>query len=358
MPRPLLLAWALALGACFTGGFLAGQPCTSDADCGPTLRCEAGACGGPSGQTSGASLTDAPTSSATSTTSTATTDPTTTLGSSSGDATTGGGCGLGRCKDLDILFIIDNSPSMQTKGQILLSAVLAFDNTLAPLLESACSLHFGVLTTDRAAQNPPECQELGALIQNDTSGSPCTFIEGKPYATLPDFANPSSLGCTLGVGSDGSTDERPIDALLSVFDTNLNDGCNAGFYRPDAFLAVVIVTDEDDDDLDLQGHNGSERYSDNLWYEVLSTFRSNIADTYILGLLGDPDPNMTSCPWMPTTGDDGFGAESAPKLRAFIEQFPPERHAIGSICRAPDPNVYEPLMQEILAEVGAACDAA
>lgn len=43
---------ALTVGACFAGGFVQGLPCTSDADCGPGLRCvkdeEAeGLCGGP-----------------------------------------------------------------------------------------------------------------------------------------------------------------------------------------------------------------------------------------------------------------------------------------------------------------------
>ena len=54
MARPLHLAWALVLGACFTGGFLAGQPCMSDADCGPSLNCDGGFCGGASAGQTGA----------------------------------------------------------------------------------------------------------------------------------------------------------------------------------------------------------------------------------------------------------------------------------------------------------------
>lgn len=371
MARPLHLAWALVLGACFTGGFLAGQPCTADADCGPNLRCEAGVCGGPSGQASSSSsaTTEAPTTSATSTsTGPATTgDPTTTSttsttsttdASSSGDGTTGPACGIGRCKDLDLLLIIDNSPSMNPKTDILVSAMLAFGTYVSPIFQDSCSIHLGVITTDASPHNPPECQRLGALVQNGSDGDPCSFAEGKPYATLPDLDNPSKLACVLGVGSDGDTDERPVDALLSIFQEDLNSGCNAGFYRPDAFLAVVIATDEDDDNNDAQGHDGSLSFASNLWYSVLTNFKKNgVDDLYLVGLLGDPDPNMTSCPWMPAVGLDGLGTESSPVLRGFIESFPPEHHAVGSLCRAPDPMVFAPLMQEILADLQASCGA-
>lgn len=45
MLRRLALA-ALALAACFTGDALLGEPCTQDADCGPSLRCaDGGLCG-------------------------------------------------------------------------------------------------------------------------------------------------------------------------------------------------------------------------------------------------------------------------------------------------------------------------
>ena len=49
-----ILGVALGLGAaCFSGTFLAGQPCSSDADCGPELRCEEGRCGGATGSAEG-----------------------------------------------------------------------------------------------------------------------------------------------------------------------------------------------------------------------------------------------------------------------------------------------------------------
>ncbi len=367
MARSLAALWALAPAACFTGGFLAGQPCASDADCGPSLRCELGVCGGPSGEasSSSSSTSDAPTGTSTSATSTSgvtsggtssgsSTSPST-GSSSSGDATTGATCGLGRCKDLDLLFVVDNSPSMGTKGQVLLAAVLAFGNVLTPTLREACSIHLGLVTTDDYLYNPPGCQTLGALVQADTAGNPCVFAEGLPYATEADLENPANLACLFGVGTDGSGDERPMDAVFSIFKASLNQGCNAGFHRKDAILAVVIATDEDDDDNDQQGHDGSTDFDEAFWPSVLTNFKGGVEDLYVLGLLGDPDQQTTSCPWMPAAGADGLGAEAAPNLRGFIESFPPEHQEVGSLCRAPDPVVYEPLMQKILADLQAIC---
>lgn len=369
MARTLAALWALAPAACFTGAFLAGQPCASDAECGPSLRCELGVCGGPSGETTSGSSSSStavtPTGTGTSTTGTSgstggssssgSSTSSTSGSTSTGDPSTGEVCGLGRCKDFDLIFVVDNSPSMATKGPVLLAAVLAFGNVLTPALSQACSVHLGLITTDEYKYNPPECQRLGALVQGDSAGNPCVFAEGKPYATETDIENAADLACLFGIGTDGSGDEKPMDALFSIFETDLNQGCNAGFYRKDAILTVVLVTDEDDDDNDLQGNDGSTDFDEAFWPSVLKNFKGGVDDLYVLGLLGDPDPKMTSCPWMPAAGADGLGAEDAPNIRGFVESFPPEHREVGSLCRAPDPVVFEPLMEEVLKDLQTIC---
>ena len=47
------------------------------------------------------------------------------------------------------------------------------------------------------------------------------------------------------MGTDGSALEQPLGAALSAVTKRLADS-NKGFLRPDALLALVIVTDEDD----------------------------------------------------------------------------------------------------------------
>ena len=136
-------------------------------------------------------------------------------------------------------------------------------------------------------------------------------IEGFPYATLPDLDSPLSLECLFSIGAEGSGNEQPIDALFAAVGATtpgLNTGCNAGFYRPKAFLTVILLTDEDDDDNDAQGNDGSEEIFENLWKNTLASLKpTTYNDLYMVGVFGDPDPAMTSCPWTPLQGDDGFG---------------------------------------------------
>ncbi|WAS95854.1 hypothetical protein [Nannocystis punicea] len=379
MARPLLVAWALALSACFTGGFLSGQPCTADSDCGPNLRCEAGVCGGPTAQTSPTSTTTTPTTTMTAsdattveptststTTTTTTADPTlpplTTTSTTGEIDTTGEVCGIGRCKDLDILFVADNSPSMLIKTLILLDFITTFGNEMIPELRKACSIHLGVVTASAYAQNPPECQKLGALVTADNDGDPCTHMEGLPYATMADLDMPLTLECLFNIGNGGDPDERPIDALFSTvgaLDPTLNMGCNQGFYRPGAFLTMILLADEDDDNNDAQGHDGSEEIFEQFWAGSLTNVKpTGIDDLYMVGLLGDPKMGQPACTWDPSENEDGFGTETTPKLRAFIQSLPEDRYAIDTLCNVvPGGNAYVPLMQEIRAELRAACGA-
>lgn len=388
MVRPLPAVWALLLSACFSGSFLAGQPCRSDPDCGTALQCIDGVCGGISpAQTStgaaeptttggpvsetaplttgGASTTDTPTGTSTGAVA-ATTDNTTstsssdTTGLAESSSSTGETCGLGRCKDIDMLFIYDDSPSMGKKVQTAITAMLAFQTEVLPELHSACSVHFGVVTTDeKYPYNPPECQQIGALATVNQSGDVCEFAEGLPYATLPDLKDFEALSCLLDIGTDGEDDERPIDALYAaVTSKKLNSGCNGGFYRPDAFLYLVLVSDEDDDDNDAQGHSGSSMGGTNLWGPVFqATKPTGVEDMYVLALLGDEDPDTTMCPWMPLEGADGLGAEPSPNLRNFVESFPEDRQEIGSLCMEAKVESYKPLAAKVKAELLAACDA-
>ena len=390
MVRWFHLVGALALGACFSGRFLEGQPCSGDRDCGTELSCKDGFCGtAPVGQSSSGST---PTTSASAsgtgvastTTTTTTTDETGTSAGVTAEAvdsstsststtsttsevvstglassgTTGETCGIGRCKDVDLLFVYDDSPSMGPKIQAIITAMLAFQIVVFPELKNLCSLHIGVVTTDQVYPfNPPECQQLGALTSVNQQGVECSFAEGHPYATLADLDDPTVFACGFDVGSKGETDERPVDAMFAtITDKELNSGCNDGFYRPDALLVLGLAIDEDDDDNDAQGHSGSKKGMASLWGPLFQALKSNgVEDMYVFALLGDEDPNATMCPWDPLAGADGLGAESAPNLRKFVNSFPPERQAVASICNEPDVDTYLPFAQQVLTEMVAAC---
>lgn len=374
MVRIAVVAGSLVgLGACFTGGFLMGQPCTSDADCGPSLACEGGFCGGPAGTepsttqapTTDPSTTQVPTTGpgtstgdgvSTSTGTTAVVDPSTTTGTTD-DSSTGPTCGYGRCTDIDLVVVVDNSPSMIDKSNTLLSALLSFQKYIEPEITQACSVHLGVTTTDTAYQyNPPECQKAGALVQVDYDGNACVTDEGHPYATLSDLDDLAPLLCLIRVGAQGAVDERPIEVMFELFNSTNNnpDKCNEGFIRTDAQMVIVLATDEDDDDFDAQGNNGSIQ-PPTIWHDGLVALKDE-KDLLMIGLLGDDDQAATACPWDPLAPPDGAGAEASPKLKEFLATFPPEHAVVGSLCQPEDPGVYDALMMDVQAKLRAMCE--
>ncbi|MBK8266596.1 MAG: hypothetical protein IPK80_35385 [Nannocystis sp.] len=376
-----MTAALLSLSGCFTGTFLAGQPCADDLDCGPNLSCDEGRCAGatagpattstsdPTTSTTAEPTTSSTTTTAESTSTTAepttstttaepsTTDASTTDASTTDASTTGSTCGVGRCEMIDVLIVLDNSPSMSGKGNTLLSIIVAYAEILFPLLGEACSVHIGAITTNVFANNQPPCDQLGALNRGE-DGEPCPFAEGKPYATTADLKDVPSFNCLLTVGAQGDPNERPIDTVYQSFGAALNNDCNGGFHREGALLLILLATDEDDGEKnDLQGHEGSDIILPNLWTSAISVAKGGNKNLYIAAVLGDADQEATACPWDPLAGPDGTGASPAPTLRAAIEKLPPQNRVIGSICDPePDPKNYYPLFDEANQEIRALCD--
>jgi hypothetical protein len=353
------------LSGCFTGLFLEGRPCTADADCGPKLRCEAGVCGGAPGTSTGAGSTDGPPGPTTSTTgvvdpttSTGTTtapDPTSTGGDSSSgqpstdDSTTGPACAA-VCEKLDLLLVIDNSGSMAQWTNDLLQALLTLGSgQIGDLITDTCDLHVGVVTTESPyPYNPEGCQDYGALVRGNVDQDVCNG--GAPYATeTEDLAD--ALTCSALVGSSGSSDERPIAALLGTLDPAMNDGCNEGFMRSDALLVVVMITDEDDDaDAEDEPPEQQTPGTPQDWYDQVVAFKGAPERVVLVGLLGDLG-DMTCDPFVPG-GGDGVGAEAPTRILEFMDLFP--RHPRLSVCA----DDYAPFIKgTVYDEFVGACEA-
>jgi hypothetical protein len=55
-----------------------------------------------------------------------------------------------------------------------------------------------------------------------------------------------TFSCAAQLGNSGPSDEMPLAAIRAAFEDRIADGTNTGFLRPDALLALVILTDEND----------------------------------------------------------------------------------------------------------------
>lgn len=126
---------------------------------------------------------------------------------------------------LDLLFVVDNSVSMLDAQERVADGV---GDLLAWVIGVGLDTHVGAITTD---MDDPLAR--GKLIQ--VAGT--SFADGSLPISVEEWASEAIV-----VGIDGSPEERPFDAIL----TALAPTTNPGFRRSDAHLAVVVLTDEDD----------------------------------------------------------------------------------------------------------------
>jgi hypothetical protein len=131
---------------------------------------------------------------------------------------------------VDVLFVIDNSCSMQDDQQSLRDNFPLF---MEYFLGSGLDYHIGVVSTDMDANN-----QKGKL---QDGGTPYLWID----AATP---NPDQVfGDMALLGTMGSGIEAGIGAAYSAIEIHSTPGgFNDGFYREDARLDVVIISDEED----------------------------------------------------------------------------------------------------------------
>ena len=132
---------------------------------------------------------------------------------------------------VDVLWVIDNSPSMVNDRE---SLARAFPEFIAPFETSAVDWHVGVITTDMQSLG-----HQGRLQER--------FGHRWIDASTPDFNRVFQFMTTESLGG-GSSDEQGREAAWVAMDRERN-GFNKGFFReePSSYLHVTVVTDEDDD---------------------------------------------------------------------------------------------------------------
>lgn len=250
--------------------------------------------------------------------------------------TTGAGAlppeGAVPCTALDVLFVVDNSSTMAEEQVRLAAAGPAFVAAVRANLPAVESVHVGVIATD----------DPGLAVSAARCGP---FAGGAGHMTQDDDLS-LALACALQVGTGGSADERPIEALLAAVADLANQpgGFNADFVRASAPLVLVIVSDEEDDHEAALGW-GSPGEPDG-WFTGLTAIKGGLATNFVvLSLVGVAAPN--ACP--PFQWDGKEGAEPAPRLAAFTAMFPFGR--LGDVC-APS---YDTFFFDALPAVVEAC---
>ena len=163
--------------------------------------------------------------------------------------------------DLDLLFVVDNSPSMLEEQTSLATNFPRRMDVLATLDGGLPNLHIGVVTSDMGTSSsttmpaagigsgPGSCADRGddgALVQgpnvldrfiSDIAGGNGTRVVNYTGMLRDAFRDLAM------VGAEGCGFEQHLSAMQRALGSQ---PVNAGFLRPTANLAVVILADEDD----------------------------------------------------------------------------------------------------------------
>jgi hypothetical protein len=166
-------------------------------------------------------------------------------------------------RDLDVLFVIDNSPSMLGEQQSLAANFPRMIDALQTLDAGMPNLHIGIVTSDMGTtgsddpdvpappigSGPGACMgkgDDGALVQGAAiTGRYIEDVELPDGTRLTNYTGAlrDAFSQVAVLGDSGCGFEQHLRSMQRALD---NNPVNAGFVRPEANLAVVILADEDD----------------------------------------------------------------------------------------------------------------
>lgn len=134
---------------------------------------------------------------------------------------------------VDILFVVDSSGSMGTHQSNLANNISLFTSTFTK--NSILNYNIGVITTDGCSSSYYGCtSDWGQLV-----GTTKVVSKSTPNGD-------SILATNLKVGTSGSAFEESFAPVVQALSPAYLAGVNLGFYRPSASLAVIFITDAED----------------------------------------------------------------------------------------------------------------
>jgi hypothetical protein len=163
-------------------------------------------------------------------------------------------------RNLDILFVIDNSGSMLAEQQQLTANFPGFINVLQQIEGGLPDLHLGVVSSNvgaAGAQSVPGCPASGddGNLLTGPPANTCASQFGLQGSFISDIAQSNGtrmqnytgdlaqlFTCMGSLGITGCGFEMHLESMYRA----LQPGKNPGFYRAEAYLAVIFVADEDD----------------------------------------------------------------------------------------------------------------
>ncbi len=236
------------------------------------------------------------------------------------------------CDKMDILFVVDNSGSMDQEQTNLADNFPQFiqvlDNYNPPL-----DYRVGITTTGRDYMYTMDLGGGFTIPSSQTGGDNGELLQRcdmtRRWVEGGDPNRSATFSCAAQVGANGPADEMPLAAMHQTFGDRMADGTNAGFHRDDALLAIVILTDEDDCSYEQSVTLGLGQSLCSDMMEPVDTYK-NFLDTYT-GAAGRwavaVIAGVTDC------SSDFGGAQEAKRLKQFAG-LAGTNGVVSSICEA------------------------
>ncbi len=160
------------------------------------------------------------------------------------------------CKKMDIVFVIDNSQSMEEEQDNLAKNFPAFIDILNDYRTAEgepLDYRVAITSTDDAGDDL-EPWTRGKFTRSRGGKKDLTCDPGpnnERWLTREDPDIADHFACRAQLGTLGSNVERPLEAAKLAVTARIQDGTNTRqgiepFLREDALLAFVIITDEDE----------------------------------------------------------------------------------------------------------------
>jgi hypothetical protein len=177
-------------------------------------------------------------------------------------------------RSVDILFVIDDSGSMSEHQFNLAKNIGLF--TAGINANQVLDYHIGVLTSNM--DSPPWRPAPGYGWKGELNGTTKFITKSTPNGSR-------ELESNLKPGIEGSGTEVFFTPVQAALTPPLVNGVNAGFYRPDSYLALVFLTDAED----------QSNLSSSDFYKFLLSLKKGDADKIITYGVHIPS-TVTSCP--------------------------------------------------------------
>jgi hypothetical protein len=273
------------------------------------------------------------------------------------------GVDQGPSAKMDILFMVDNSPSMAPLQAKLAAAFPDLMKVLQSLPSGVPDLHIGVVSSDMGAgvfgdEQVPGCRhggdggrlQVAARAGCTVTGLTDAFISvhadpstGALVTNYGDQALPDVFSCIALLGQDGCGFEQPFASVRRALDPALAPAENAGFLRADAYLAVVLLSNEDDCSVPADSQLFNPK-SNSLAgeYGPLTSFRCNYFGHHVDGK-GQP-PSMTEAKlYQKAESAENGPLDSVADFVAFLKSLKgdPARVLVATIAGPPSPYVVD-----------------